>query len=62
VVSCCRIEDLIGSVKVPLMYKGSFVDMTILLESGGCMIHSGYNYCIDMIGLAFASGKCRESV
>jgi hypothetical protein len=44
------------------MYKGSFVDMTILLGSEGCIIHSGYKYFIEMTGLAFASGKCRESV
>ena len=44
------------------MYKGSFVEMTILLGSEGCIIHSGYKYLIKMIGLAFASGNFRESV
>ena len=36
--------------------------MTILLGSEGCIILSGYKYFIEMTGLAFASGKCRESV
>jgi len=44
------------------MYKGSLVDMTILLGIEGCMIHSSYKCCIEMIGLAFARGKCREPV
>jgi len=51
-----------GSVKVPFKYKGSFVDVMILLGSKGCIIHPGYKYFIEMIGLAFASGKCRKSV
>ena len=38
------------------------MDMPILLVDEGCMIHSSREYCIEIVGLVIASGKCCETV